>query len=135
MQTCLLYTSPAILASSLPQLLAMFRLPGSSFSGRFVSAEANYAPLRAGKQVIPYWDSDCLFERGRDQAGAYRCLLSAPLAAVSYTHLDVYKRQTLPISIMNVMDGMRGNQEMIVSGESNVDETATAPLDLSLIHI
>jgi hypothetical protein len=36
---------------------------------------------------------------------------------------------TLPISIMNVMDGMRGNQEMIVSGESNVDETATTPLD------
>jgi hypothetical protein len=36
---------------------------------------------------------------------------------------------TLPISIMNVMDGMRGNQEMIVSGESNVEETATAPLD------
>ena len=36
---------------------------------------------------------------------------------------------TLPISIMNVMEGMRGNQEMIVSGESNVDETATAPLD------
>jgi len=36
---------------------------------------------------------------------------------------------TLPISIMNVMDGMRGNQEMVVSGESNVDETATASLD------
>jgi hypothetical protein len=36
---------------------------------------------------------------------------------------------TLPISIMNVMDGMRGNQEMIVSGESNVDETSTPPLD------
>jgi hypothetical protein len=36
---------------------------------------------------------------------------------------------TLPISIMNVMDGMRGNQEMIVSSESSVDETATAPLD------
>jgi SpoIVB peptidase S55 len=36
---------------------------------------------------------------------------------------------TLPLSIMNVMDGMRGNQEMVVSGESNVDETATAPLD------
>jgi hypothetical protein len=36
---------------------------------------------------------------------------------------------TLPISIMNVMDGMRGNQEMVVSGESNVDETATPPLD------
>jgi hypothetical protein len=36
---------------------------------------------------------------------------------------------TLPLSIMNVMDGMRGNQEMVVSGESNVDETATASLD------
>jgi hypothetical protein len=36
---------------------------------------------------------------------------------------------TLPISVMNVMEGMRGNQEMIVSGESNVDETATASLD------
>jgi hypothetical protein len=36
---------------------------------------------------------------------------------------------TLPISIMNVMDGMRGNQEMIVSAESSVDETATPPLD------
>src|SRR5580698_9652989 len=36
---------------------------------------------------------------------------------------------TLPISIMNVMDGMRGNQEMVVNGESSVDETATPPLD------
>ena len=36
---------------------------------------------------------------------------------------------TLPLSVMNVMDGMRGSQEMIVSGESNVDETATPPLD------
>lgn len=36
---------------------------------------------------------------------------------------------TLPISVMNVMEGMRGNQEMIVSGESSVDEMATPPLD------
>jgi hypothetical protein len=36
---------------------------------------------------------------------------------------------TLPISVMNVMEGMRGSQEMIVTGESNVDETATPPLD------
>jgi hypothetical protein len=36
---------------------------------------------------------------------------------------------TLPLSVMNVMEGMRGNQEMIVSGESNVDETATPSLD------
>ncbi|HEY6768265.1 MAG TPA: SpoIVB peptidase S55 [Candidatus Sulfotelmatobacter sp.] len=36
---------------------------------------------------------------------------------------------TLPISVMNVMDGMRGNQEMVVSSESSVDETATPALD------
>jgi hypothetical protein len=36
---------------------------------------------------------------------------------------------TLPLSVMNVMEGMRGNQEMIVSGESNVDETSTPSLD------
>ena len=36
---------------------------------------------------------------------------------------------TLPISVMNVMEGMRGNQEVIVSGESNVDETSTPSLD------
>ena len=36
---------------------------------------------------------------------------------------------TLPLSVMNVMEGMRGNQEMIVSAESSVDERATPPLD------
>ena len=36
---------------------------------------------------------------------------------------------TLPISIMNVMDGMRGTQEMTVQAESSVNEAATAPLD------
>jgi len=36
---------------------------------------------------------------------------------------------TLPLSIMNVMDGMRGTQEMVVQGESSVNETATGPLD------
>lgn len=35
----------------------------------------------------------------------------------------------LPLSIMNVMDGMRGTQEMQVLGESSVNEAATAPLD------
>jgi hypothetical protein len=35
---------------------------------------------------------------------------------------------TLPLSIMNVMDGMRGTQDMIVVGESAVDEAAT-PVD------
>jgi hypothetical protein len=35
----------------------------------------------------------------------------------------------LPLSIMNVMDGMRGTQEMVVLGESSVNEAATKPLD------
>jgi hypothetical protein len=36
---------------------------------------------------------------------------------------------TLPFSIMNVMDSMRGTQEMTVQGESSVNEAATGPLD------
>jgi len=35
---------------------------------------------------------------------------------------------TLPLSVMNVMDGMRGTQDMVVVGESAVDEAAT-PVD------
>jgi len=35
---------------------------------------------------------------------------------------------TLPLSVMNVMDGLRGTQEMVVVGESAVDE-ASAPVD------
>ncbi len=36
---------------------------------------------------------------------------------------------TLPLSVMNVMDGMRGTQEMVVQSESSVNEAATGPLD------
>jgi len=36
---------------------------------------------------------------------------------------------SLPLSIMNVMEGMRGTQEMVVSNESSVNEAATPPLD------
>jgi len=35
----------------------------------------------------------------------------------------------LPLSVMNVMDGMQGSQNMTVLGESSVSETATKPLD------
>ena len=35
----------------------------------------------------------------------------------------------LPLSIMNVMDGMRGTQDMVVLNESSVTEASTAPLD------
>lgn len=33
---------------------------------------------------------------------------------------------TLPLSVMNVMEGMRGTQEMVVLGESSVNEASTA---------
>jgi hypothetical protein len=33
---------------------------------------------------------------------------------------------TLPLSVMNVMEGMRGTQEMVVLRESSVNETSTA---------
>ena len=36
---------------------------------------------------------------------------------------------TLPLSVMSVMDGMRGTQDMVVLGESSVSEAATDPLD------
>jgi hypothetical protein len=35
---------------------------------------------------------------------------------------------TVPLSVMNVMDGMRGTQDMVVLGESSVNEAST-PLD------
>jgi hypothetical protein len=36
---------------------------------------------------------------------------------------------TLPLSIMNVMDNLRGTQEMVVLGESSVSEASTESLD------
>jgi hypothetical protein len=39
---------------------------------------------------------------------------------------------TLPFSVMNVMEGMRGTQEMVVLGESSVNEVATPPLDFAV---
>jgi hypothetical protein len=36
---------------------------------------------------------------------------------------------SLPLSVMNVMDGMRGTQDMVVLGESAVNEASTSSLD------
>ena len=36
---------------------------------------------------------------------------------------------TLPLSVMNVLDNMRGTQDMVVLGESSVSEASTDPLD------
>ena len=38
----------------------------------------------------------------------------------------------LPLSVMNVMEGMRGTQEMVVLAESQVNEAATPPLDFAV---
>jgi hypothetical protein len=40
---------------------------------------------------------------------------------------------SLPLSIMNVMDGMRGTQDMVVSNESSVNEASTRPLDYVVV--
>ena len=39
---------------------------------------------------------------------------------------------TLPLSVMNIMENMRGTQEMVVLGESQVNEAATPPLDFAV---
>jgi hypothetical protein len=39
---------------------------------------------------------------------------------------------TLPLSVMNVMEGMRGTQEMVVLGESSVNEASTMPLEYAV---
>jgi len=36
---------------------------------------------------------------------------------------------TLPLSVMNVMDGMCGTQDMVVLGESSVGESSSQALD------
>ncbi len=39
---------------------------------------------------------------------------------------------SLPISVMNVMEGLRGTQDMVVLGESSVNEAASAPFDYAV---
>jgi hypothetical protein len=55
----------------------------------------------------------------------YVCLLEAdPEAMIADKVMP-----SLPLSIMNVMEGMRGTQDMVVSNESSVNEAATPALD------
>ncbi len=55
----------------------------------------------------------------------YVCLLEAdPEAMIADKVMP-----SLPLSIMNVMEGMRGTQDMVVSNESSVTEAATPALD------
>lgn len=74
-----------------------------------------------------------------------RADLGTTIAAINKEHLNHYLyvslleanpqamiddkvMPALPLSVMNVMDGMRGTREMLVTGESSVDEAST-PLD------
>ena len=64
-----------------------------------------------------------------------RCALAMFSLAVSYTHLDVYKRQTTNY-VIDMTDYIRKDNEMF-SFTSRVKDNigASSMVDLSLIHI
>jgi len=84
--------------------------------------------------------------RHRDPSGGQKLDLASTIAVLNdqHVHNRVYVSvldedpeamvadkimPAIPLSVMNVMDGMRGAQEMTVLGESSVSETATPALD------
>lgn len=91
-------------------------------------------------------DGDTLDRMRRGNSGAQKLDLASTIGVLNKQHVNnrVYVSvldedpqamvadkvmPALPLSVMNVMDGMRGTQDMTVIGESSVSETATAPLD------
>lgn len=91
-------------------------------------------------------DGDTLDRLRRGPSGAQKLDLASTIAVLNKQHVNnrVYVSvldqdpearvadkvmPALPLSVMNVMDGMRGPQDMTVVGESSVSETATPPLD------
>ena len=65
-----------------------------------------------------------LLNKEHSNSQVYISLLEANPQAM----IDDKVMPTLPLSVMNVMDGMRGTQDMVVVGESAVNE-ASAPVD------
>ena len=65
-----------------------------------------------------------LLNKEHSNSQVYVSLLEANPQAM----VDDKVMPTLPLSVMNVMDGLRGTQDMIVVGESAVDEAST-PVD------
>ncbi len=65
-----------------------------------------------------------LLNKEHSNSQVYVSLLEANPQAM----VDDKVMPTLPLSVINVMDGMRGTQDMVVVGESAVDE-ASAPVD------
>ena len=91
-------------------------------------------------------DSDVLDRLRRGPSAAQKLDLASTIGVLNKQHVNnrVYVSvldeapeamvadkvmPALPLSVMNVMDGMQGSQDMTVLGESSVSETATAPLD------
>ncbi len=91
-------------------------------------------------------DGDMLDRLRRGPSGAQKLDLASTIGILNKQHVNnrVYVSvldedpeamvadkvmPALPLSVMNVMDGMRGTQDMTVLGESSVSETATPPLD------
>jgi hypothetical protein len=91
-------------------------------------------------------DGDMLDRLRRGSSGAQKLDLASTIGVLNKQHVNnrVYVSvldeapeamvadkvmPALPLSVMNVMDGMQGSQDMTVLGESSVSETATSPLD------
>ncbi len=91
-------------------------------------------------------DGDTLDRLRRGPSGAQRLDLASTIGVLNKQHVNnrIYVSVLdqdpearvedkvmpgLPLSVMNVMDEMRGTQDMTVLGESSVSETVTAPLD------
>ncbi len=107
-----------------------------------IPSSTSHGPLR-----ILVSDGETLDRLRKSSAGTARRLdLATTIAVLNKQHVNnrVYVSlleedpevivadkvmPSLPLSIMNVMDGMRGTQEMAVTGESSVNEVSTSPLD------
>jgi hypothetical protein len=91
-------------------------------------------------------DGDMLDRMRRGPSGAQKLDLASTIGVLNKQHVNnrVYVSvldedpeamvadkvmPALPLSVMNVMDGMKGTQDMTILGESSVSETATQPLE------
>jgi hypothetical protein len=76
----------------------------------------------AMSRKLPLGSTIALLNREHSNTEVYVSLLEPnPQAMVSDNVMP-----TLPLSVINVMDGMRGTQDMIVVGESATSEASTA---------
>jgi SpoIVB peptidase S55 len=91
-------------------------------------------------------DGDMLDHLSRESSSAQKLDLASTIGVLNKQHVNnrVYVSvlddapeatvadkvmPALPLSVMNVMDGTQGSEDITVRGESSVSETETAPLD------